>query len=302
MKIGSAKTSNDHSRVVPVTLTCACNRDVTTEEMMAIYTSQSEEKINQFLPYLNKTCEQYSINSCLRKAHFFAQIGHESGQLEFLEEMGVDEETEEKAYGGYKGRGLIQITLKNNYKAYGDYVHHDFLDDKKTDLEQIEWATDSAGWFWNIKMIDLNLFADNNDFIYITRSINGGFNGYKDRKKYLQKAQKVFFVDFCPNLDNCLNMEDFYLHKSKVFNQKLGCFAWGFWHDPLSKKKGTNKSENESIRGYMRFSELLTDVDRKNAEANKKQGTKDGNFSFKFLEDMITFADKRVSEMLGFKK
>ena len=84
---------------------------------------------SQWLAPINKAMAKYEINTELRMAHFLAQIGHESGGLVYVRELASG-----KAYEGrkdlgntqlgdgikYKGRGLIQITGRANYKACGD--------------------------------------------------------------------------------------------------------------------------------------------------------------------------------------
>ena len=78
----------------------------------------------------------------------------------------------------YCGRGLIQLTGKSNYVAFGKSVG-------KTADEVIEYMKTSAGalesalWFW--KQNNLNNYADASDMKSITKRINGGYNGLEDR-------------------------------------------------------------------------------------------------------------------------
>lgn len=128
---------------------------------------------------------------------FLAQVGHESGQLRYTEELASG-----KAYEGrvdlgntlpgdgvkYKGRGLIQITGKRNYALASLGLSLPLLE-KPELLSQPEAAAESAGWFWmNSK---LNSCCDKNDFKGLTKRINGGYNGLADREKLFERAKKV---------------------------------------------------------------------------------------------------------------
>lgn len=67
----------------------------------------------------------------------------------------------------------------------------DFLSNSKM-LEQPEYAALSAAWFWDSRK--LNFYADKQDFITITKRINGGVNGLEDRQAIYEKAKKVLNV------------------------------------------------------------------------------------------------------------
>ncbi|MCX7219989.1 MAG: glycoside hydrolase family 19 protein, partial [Burkholderiales bacterium] len=81
-----------------------------------------------FLAGLNATMLEFNINTPLRLASFLAQVGHESGQLKYLKELASGDAYEGRKDLGntqagdgvrFKGRGLIQITGRANYKACG---------------------------------------------------------------------------------------------------------------------------------------------------------------------------------------
>ena len=227
---------------------CFCEKDLTVEILENV--GVSNKKATEFLEAINKTFIDYKINTCLRKTHFLAQIIHESVGFKFTEELYVSD-TE---YGGYKGRGLMQLTGKSNYEAYGKYENEDFtssLDNKKK-LENLPYSARLAGWFWT-ESAKLNDDADLNDHINITRIINGGFNGYNDRSKNIKKGFEILYK-------NCINDTDknfeYKFNTSKCFNNKRGCFAWGLWHDPDLKKDGCTKDKEKAIEGYTRFIEL----------------------------------------------
>jgi len=78
----------------------------------------------------------------------------------------------------YCGRGLIQLTGKQNYTYCGQSLEVDLLDDPSY-LETPEGAARSAAWFWDSR--DLNDLADEGDMKTITKKINGGFIGLEER-------------------------------------------------------------------------------------------------------------------------
>ena len=283
--IKAAKPRVENSFREPVSLTCACNREITLAELGKTYAAQNKERLEKFLPYMNAAFVKYEINTCLKKAHFLAQVGHETGQLRLVSEQ-LEKGVEEKdVYDGYKGRGLIQITYKDGYEAYGTYVGQDFIGKNKIKLEEFEWATDSAGWYWAIKTTpSLNGFAEKNDLIYISQSINGGLNGYDDRLSILKRGVAALLVDQCANRNTCLNVGAFFLDQSGANDVPSAAFAWGLWHDKESTRHGTPKDEKESLSGYRRFLEL-------------KQGQKRGRYGFKKADAMIAHAEKRIKEL-----
>lgn len=139
----------------------------------------------------NTLFKKYGITTPLRKAHFLAQIQHESGGFKWLKELGKDSyfaKYEGRADLGntqkgdglkFKGRGYIQITGRANYTDLSKDLGIDFVN-KPELLEQEANAMLSALWFWNKKK--LNDLADKNDLRGITKRINGGYNGLDDRE------------------------------------------------------------------------------------------------------------------------
>lgn len=79
----------------------------------------------------------------------------------------------------FRGRGLLQLTGRANYTAYGMLREPDLL-------AEPEYAADSAGWYWSGE--GLNALADAGDFKGVTKRINGGYNGWGQRKAYYDKA------------------------------------------------------------------------------------------------------------------
>lgn len=155
-----------------------------------------------FLGPLNDAMAEFGINTPARQAAFLAQVAHESGSLRYVEEIASGRAYEGRADLGnvrpgdgfkFKGRGLIQITGRANYRACSIALYRDErLLDKPELLEQVDAACRSAAWFWQNR--SLNTWADAGDeaaFRKITRAINGGFNGLADRIAYYERAKEV---------------------------------------------------------------------------------------------------------------
>jgi putative chitinase len=150
-----------------------------------------------FLAGLNATMTEFNINTPLRQASFLAQLGHESGQLKYLKELASGDAYEGRKDLGntqagdgvrFKGRGLIQITGRANYKACGTALGMDLISRPEL-LETPLLACRSAGWFWSAH--DLNELADQGDQVAVTKRINGGTNGLADRLALFAVAEKV---------------------------------------------------------------------------------------------------------------
>ena len=143
--------------------------------------------------------EVYGITDTpLRLAHFVAQLAHESDGFRAMEEYASGAAYEGRTDLGntqpgdgkrYKGRGPIQLTGRANYRTFGRALGIDF----ESHPEIV--ALPSVGLlaacrFWTMR--GLNELADADDVEAITRRINGGLNGFGDRKAYLVKAKGLF--------------------------------------------------------------------------------------------------------------
>ena len=236
---------------------CICNRNISKEELIKF--GVKEDKANIFLNYINATMKEYNINTCKRKLHFLAQIRVESGEFAYLKEIADGSAYEGRKDLGntrpgdgkrFKGRGLIQITGRKNYTAYGSYKGINFTDgSNNTKLEKKQYAVDSAGWYWSKHLnIDLNNMADNDDLIYITYRINGGFNGFNDRKKKL--INMISKIDCLKVRFNNLKDNNYSIKKSK---------AWNI-NDAVYKYAALNTHESNEC--YLRYLELTRDYSK----------------------------------------
>ena len=183
----------------------------------------------EWLEPLNETFAKYEINTPKRQACFMGQTMHESMNYKATKENlnysaralmntwpsrfpSLDvasqyerqpEKIASKVYVGrlgnetpedaakYIGRGLIQVTGKENYKHCSDALGVDLIAEPQL-LEQPRYAALSAGWFWNKK--SLNALADEGTkdaFEVMTKRINGGLLGLDDRKSKMIEALKA---------------------------------------------------------------------------------------------------------------
>lgn len=149
------------------------------------------------------TSARWGINTPLRVQHWLAQLFHESTALRDTLELASG-----RAYEGrlgnvrpgdgvrYKGRGLIQLTGRANYRAFTLAMKRllpnapDF-EARPELVEQLPWCVEAAGWFWRHGNGDLNRYADRDDIVAVTRRVNGGENGLPERRHYLSLAYRA---------------------------------------------------------------------------------------------------------------
>lgn len=185
-----------------------------------------------FVPALNRAMARWKIDSPVRQAAFLAQVGHESGQLRRLVEnlnysaealvrtwpsrftaknagayARQPEKIANRVYGGrmgngqetsgdgwrYRGRGSIQLTGRDNYRAAGQALGLPLLENPEL-LEQPEHAAQSAAWWWATH--GLNELADAGRFSDIGSIINTGQpgrvpHGANERKALYDLAVRV---------------------------------------------------------------------------------------------------------------
>ena len=166
--------------------------------------------------------EKFGINNPLRMAHFLAQCSHESinftavkenlnysakalmgtfkkyfptlelalqyerkpekiGNKVYANRMGNGDEASGDGFN-FRGRGYIQLTGKNNYKAFSDFIGEDCV--ANPDLIATKYPLASAAFFFN----NNNLWSicdkgdTSNDVLAVTKRVNGGTNGLAERQ------------------------------------------------------------------------------------------------------------------------
>jgi putative chitinase len=182
----------------------------------------------KWLEPLKETFEKYNIDTPQRQACFIGQCMHESNGFKTLTEnlnysaRGLmatwpsrfpneevanqyarnSEKIANRVYGGrmgngpeetgegwkYRGRGIKQLTGKDNYERCGSGMGVDLVSNPDLLLDP-KYAALSAGWFWNKH--NLNDLADKNDIETMTKRINGGLLGLDARKAAIAKAKSV---------------------------------------------------------------------------------------------------------------
>jgi putative chitinase len=106
----------------------------------------------------------------------------------YANRMGNGDEASGDGYR-YCGRGLIQLTGKQNYQNFADSIEIP-VEEVPEFLETFEGAVQSACWFWEAN--NLNQWADKGDILTLTKRINGGTIGLADREKHYHHALHVF--------------------------------------------------------------------------------------------------------------
>ncbi|MFL6846145.1 MAG: peptidoglycan-binding protein [Allosphingosinicella sp.] len=150
---------------------------------------------------LQRTLEEYEINTPLRIAHFLAQLAHESDGFSTTEEYASGAAYEGRADLGntkagdgvrYKGRGLIQLTGRANYQTFGPKVGINDLVDHPERAAEPAVSLRIACEYWTERGGNLNHAADRDDILTITRVINGRrMLGLEERRRYLAKAKQA---------------------------------------------------------------------------------------------------------------
>ena len=181
--------------------------------------------IDHWFGALSKLLPDYEINTPKRIAAFIAQCSHESGGFTALKEnlnyraaslrktfakyFPTDELAQQYAGKGemianrvyanrmgngneasgdgyrYCGRGLIQLTGKDNYTRFAESTEQS-VEEASEHLLTFEGCVQSAAWFWEAN--NLNQWADKGDIVTLTKRINGGTIGLEDRIKHYNEA------------------------------------------------------------------------------------------------------------------
>lgn len=181
------------------------------ETFAACFPYASDKNIDLYFPFYKESCRKYCINTPGRLAAFFAQIEVESGSLHYVEEIASGSAYEYRKDLGnllpealeiahkagtttgkfYKGRGHIQLTGFYNYRKYGDVLGID-LEKNPELLSEPKYAVESACLYFNSH--GCNELADVGLFGAITKKINGGYNGAKERLTAYARNKKVFGI------------------------------------------------------------------------------------------------------------
>lgn len=174
----------------------------------------------KFVSLLNNKLKEYGIVGCYHKAHFLAQCFHESARFETTIEFasgegynpGVHPDAIKNGNANlgdgpkYKGKGIIQLTWKNNYAAYSAHRRIDFVTDPDLIAADMESAIDASCWYWRNKGAisekydargDINIVIDHekNNVRLVALAVNGGHNGLSERQGLFDRIKKEWGLD-----------------------------------------------------------------------------------------------------------
>lgn len=198
-------------------------------EVQLILPLAASSNIHKYLNHLNEKMPEFKINTPLRICHFIAQIGHESASFKYNTEnlnysaqalqsvfnhyfptsdlaeacARQPEKIANRVYANrmhngdeasgdgwrYRGRGLIQLTGRENYALCSKSLQLDLVNNPALLATDPVMAVQGAGWYW--QSMHLNILADMDDIKGITKVINGGDNGLADREAILARAKEI---------------------------------------------------------------------------------------------------------------
>lgn len=205
---------------------------ITAVQLKQIMPYAKQANIDKYVDPLNVLMAYSNINTPLRIAHFIAQLAHESASFNtVVENLNYSASALRKVFGKYfktdemaneyarkpekianrvyadrmengdeasgdgwryRGRGLIQLTGKANYRKCSDDIGVNILNNPDMVANNPRMTVVVATWFWTKG--DLNKWADKDDVFTITKRINGGTNGLPDRRKHLAHAKAVLGI------------------------------------------------------------------------------------------------------------
>ncbi len=179
-----------------------------TPDQLRAATGCTLDRAELYAEHLTAACAHYRIDTPQRLAAFLGQIGHESGGLRYVRELAAGDAYEGREDLGntqpgdgrrYRGRGLIQITGRDNYRATARRLQPvdapDFEDFPEA-LQEPRWACWSAADWWHAHRC--NELADAGDIVALGRLINRGnarstraANGEADRIQRTEQARRA---------------------------------------------------------------------------------------------------------------
>ena len=191
---------------------------------------------SEYYSYFLQYCDKYKINTPKRISHFLAQVNYESGYMNYVEEkftysakrllkvfqkyFKTLDEAKEYEYKGekiankvyanrmgngdeqsgdgyrYRGRGLIQLTGKNNYLKFSKWYNDSkiFVDSPDL-LLQPQFAVLSAFFYWDTHKLNDYIVENVDDYTIckvITKKINGAYNGLEERFRLYKKIRELY--------------------------------------------------------------------------------------------------------------
>ncbi len=166
------------------------------------------DRYRALVPAVKEALRQSECTNPRRVAQWFAQIGHESAGLRYMEEIADGSAYEGRADLGniqpgdgmrYKGHGPIQITGRENHRQVSEWAYrHNYVPtptyfvDNPQELGGDTFAFLGTAWYWTVaRGTQINDAADREDHEQVCRLINGGLHGFDDRVQRYHKAIQV---------------------------------------------------------------------------------------------------------------
>jgi predicted chitinase len=162
---------------------------ITADELQAIIPAATAIAINTYIMHINNTLNEFGIISKFQIAHFLCHVPVETGSLQYVEQQNTTLR--------YRGRGIIQLTGEDNYKAFSAFLKRpEVFDNPEIVASDHSLACRSAGWFWRFSTKhDANAMANAEDFMGIVLKINYKANGLSERWEALKRAYRVLKID-----------------------------------------------------------------------------------------------------------
>lgn len=145
-----------------------------------------EENLNYSAEGLNKIFPKYFVKAG-RDAQAYHRQPEKIANIVYANRMGNGDTASGEGWK-FRGRGVIQLTGKDNYSRFAKHIGKS-VDDTIAYLKTKQGALESACWFWDTN--GLNEIADSGDFVAMTKRINGGTIGLEDRQKHYTHALAV---------------------------------------------------------------------------------------------------------------
>lgn len=144
------------------------------------------ENLNYRAETLEKLFSKY-FSKAGRNAADYAKQPEKIANVIYANRMGNGDTASGEGYL-FRGRGVIQLTGKDNYSAFASSIKMS-LPDVIEYVQTKKGALESACWYWNSRK--LNMACDEGDIVKMTKLVNGGTIGLEDRRKHYEQALAV---------------------------------------------------------------------------------------------------------------
>ena len=172
--------------------------DINTKERISAFLAQTshesagyrrfEENLNYSADALNRVFPKYFRDAGVSAAGYHRMKERIANRV-YANRMGNGDEGSGDGWK-YRGRGVIQLTGKNNYKAFTRDTGFDIVADPDRVLRDRRMTVYTGMWYWGKN--NLNKYSDALDIKHQTRVVNGGYNGLKHRQELFDKSMELW--------------------------------------------------------------------------------------------------------------